>query len=405
MSDKIAKFEKAGMAKRLWAAIMDATIFVFTYFLLAIWVFTPIANAAFKYDEKNDLGNQYRFASHLLVNQKRNDDGDLIVVEMKDTTGLRSDYVSVPLYSYKSEDPNFYIKRVYYYYHNYKTNTDIELPLKNETRTFDPIEDHFVSPEYNQEIDGVLPVNLYTNDWFSKNVLEIEKEDSYFKIDSSKEDYLESIVLKDENKKSEALEFLRSTAVGNATTDFTSSKYYTDINNSIYAIQVFIFLPPFAVAYMAFYMLIPLLMKDGETLGKKVCHLSVISFNGYAAKKRQIVFRQLLLFIVMFVAAFAIGIGITSFAILGLVTAVLFGLTLLSKQKRSLHDYAAYTIVIDSIHSTWFKNEADEKRHEQELEDNMSKYKKVIINNENVIQIGSKIVDEKLKKELEEEKK
>ena len=98
------------------------------------------------------------------------------------------------------------------------------------------------------------------------------------------------------------------------------------------------------------------------------------------------------------------GIGLTSFAIMAAGVVLLFIGTLIPKNKRSIFDYAAYTIVIDSIHSVWFKNKEDEARHQQELEDNMSKYKKYIPENPNLIQVGSTIVDEKLKREIEQEK-
>ena len=147
-----------------------------------------------------------------------------------------------------------------------------------------------------------------------------------------------------------------------------------------------------------------MLFKDGETLGKKTMQIAVISYDGYSAKKRQILFREILLFIVIFILGIVVGIGLTSFAIMALGILVLFILTLIPKNKRSIFDYAAYTIVVDSIHSTWFKSVEDEKRHEQELEANMSKYKKYIPENPNLIQVGSTIVDEKLKREIEQEK-
>ena len=87
MSDKISKFESAGMAKRLWANLMDGALFVFAYFIIAMWIFTPLANVFFDYNSKNELGNQYKFTSHLTVNQKRNDDGVLEIVEVKDSAG------------------------------------------------------------------------------------------------------------------------------------------------------------------------------------------------------------------------------------------------------------------------------------------------------------------------------
>ena len=401
MSDKISKYEIAPIAKRLFAGIMDAVVFLFVFFGMALWIFTPIADAAFGYQKSQDLGNRYFLASHLYVMQKTNDDGKIVSVEVKDSTGKFSDYQSAPLYSYTTEDTSFYIKRIYYYYHNFKTNTDIELPTNSK---FDAIKDHFVSPEYNVKINGVLPVNYYTNDWFSKSILSIGNADSYFKIDTSITDYVSSISLKEGVKKEDALKYIKNQAY-EATKDFYYSNYITEINNQIKGMQFFIFIPPFVLSYSIFFILIPMLMKDGETLGKKTMHISVISFDGYQAKKRQILFREILLLIVILILGVVVGIGLTSLAIISLGVVLLFIGTLIPKNKRSVFDYAAYTIVVDSIHSTWFKNEEDERRHKQEIDDNMSKYKKYIPENPNLIQVGSEIIDPELKKEVEKKNK
>ena len=398
---KISSFEAAPIAKRLFAAIMDAVVFLFTSFLLAVWVMTPIANAGMGYQEKNTIGETYQLASHLYLAQKTDDNGNIINIDVKDSTGKLSDYKSTVLYYSDNTSINFYINRIYYYYHNFKTNTDIELPTFKE---FDPIKDHFASPIYDQTIDGVLPKDLYTNEWFSKNVLKIESEDTYFKIDSTKESYLESIFLIDENKNDDAIKYLKNRAV-DACEDLFHSSYFTELNDQIKYTQLFIFGTAFATSFAIFYILIPLLMKDGETLGKKTMHIAVISFDGYKAKKRQIVFREVLLFIYVFLLGIVIGIGLTSLAIIALGVLIVFLLSLLSKYKRSVFDFASFTIVVDSIHSTWFKDQVDEERHRKELEDNMAKYKKYVPDEDKLIQLGTEILDEDLKKEVEKEKK
>ena len=106
-----------------------------------------------------------------------------------------------------------------------------------------------------------------------------------------------------------------------------------------------------------------------------------------------------------FLLGIVVGIGLTSLAIIALGVVLLFLGTLIPKNKRSVFDFAAYTIVVDSIHSTWFKNADDEKRHEAELEDNMSKYKKYIPDEEKLIQVGTEILDPELKKEVQKPKK
>ena len=402
MSDKLSKFEYAPLVKRVFAAIMDAAVFFFVFLGLALWVFRPIANAGLGYRETSELGYRYQLASHLYLAEKQDDDGNKVVVDVKDSTGDLLDYRSETLYYYDGEDLSFYVARVYYYYHNFKTGIDIELPKNTETKTFDMVEDHFVSPEYKTKIDGVLPEKYYTNEWFSKNILDIENADSYFKIDTEKATYLESITLKDETKKADAITFMKNAAY-TATKDFYFSSYFQAVEKTIEGIQLFIFIPPFVISFLIFYFLFPLISKDGETLGKKTMHLAVISFDGYKVKKRQIILRESILLIYTLFCAVVVGIGLTSIAIMALGSLVAFIITLFSKYKRSLHDFAAYTIVVDSIHSTWFDNLEDELRHQKQLDENMSKYNKYV-DESHLLQKGTEILDEDLKKEVEAQK-
>ena len=233
-------------------------------------------------------------------------------------------------------------------------------------------------------------------------ILAMDKTDSYFTLDETKVAFLDKIALKEGVDKASAISYLKGKA-NSAMADLYYSDYFKALNNEISAIQLFIFIPPFVIGFAIYYFLFPLLFKNGETLGKKVTHIAVVSNEGFTVKKRQIVLRQVLLFAAMFLAAFVFGIGITSFAILGLMTFILFVATLIPKNKRAPHDFAAYTLVVDSIHSTWFDNLEDEMAHKKEIDDNMAKYKKNSPINQNVIQVGSTIVDEDLKKSVEEE--
>ena len=398
--NNISKYEPAPIAKRLLAGIMDGVVFIFTFLALALWVFTPIADAALHYNDTADVGKRYQLATHLYLPLKTNDDGNIVVVDIKDSTGNYNDYYKVEmLYNYNSDDPSFYLKRIYYYYHNFKCNVDIELPTSG---TFDPIEDHFASPEYNKEINGLLPVNYYVDAWFSENILRLNNENSLFKIDETKDNYLESITVKEGVDNAELFRYLKNEAY-EAVKDFYYSDYLQAIEKYMENVQYFIFLTPFALSYGIFFILIPLLMKDGQTLGKKSMNIAVISIDGYKAKKRQILFREILLFLVISVLGVVVGIGLTSLAVIAVGVVILFIATLIPKNKRSIFDYAAFTIVIDSLHSVWFKNKEDEEYHKKQLEDNMSKYKKYIPDNPNLIQVGSKVVDEKYLKEINKE--
>lgn len=397
---RISRYEPAPIAKRLFAGIMDGVVFIFIFLAMALWVFTPIADATMAYNSTADVGKRYQLATHLYIPQKINDDGVVVDIEVKDSTGNLDDYTLCMIYNSSNETPSFYINRIYYYYHNYNCNVDIELPSSKE---FNPINDHFVSPNYDKEINGLLPVNYYTNVWFSENILSSKAESCLFNFDSSKESYLESISVKEDVSNETVISYLKNQGY-EAVKHFYHSDYYESINQHIKNVQYFIFITPFALSFGIFFILIPMLFKDGETLGKKTMNIAVISMDGYKAKKRQILFREILLFIVIFILGIVVGIGLTSLAVIAVGVVLLFIGTLIPKNKRSIFDFAAYTIVIDSVHSTWFKNKEDEERHKQELDANMAKYRKYVPDNPNLIQVGSTIVDEKLKKEIEEEK-
>ena len=252
----ISKYEPAPIAKRLFAGIMDGVVFLFTFFALTLWAFTPLADAIFHTGETMAVGQRYQLATHLYLPLKTNDDGNVVVVDIKDSTGNYSDYYKVAmLYEYNAE-PSFYINRIYYYYHNFKCNVDIELPSEG---TYDPINDHFANPNYDKEINGVLPVNYYTNVWFNENILRVNNEDSLFVIDSSKENYLESISVKEDAKSEDVIRYLKNEAY-EAVKDLYYSDFYQTIEKTVEGIQYFIFLPPFALSFGIYFILIPLLM-------------------------------------------------------------------------------------------------------------------------------------------------
>lgn len=410
----ITSIKEAGMGYRLFAGIIDGLCLVFLWLILAMFVCTPIANAAFGYSNMMSLGSHYQVTSQLFVYEQADDFGTMIPIEVKNFTEEinpnRSTY-TVALYDFESDNYSYYLKRVYYYYHSFKCGRDIELPNPVGGIAYDPIKDKFVDPEYLNEIDGKSRVDYYTDEWFMTNVLEIEKEDSFFVIDQTKEgSFVDKIVLKDptildnKEKKDKLFNFVRNAAY-HAVEDQYYAKYFYDNNQSIKGCQLFIAMPPFGIAFGLIFILIPMLTKNGVTLGKITNKLAVVDINGYTVKKRQILFRELILFVLTFASLFAVGIGFTSFAICGLLILALLIFTIFFKQHRAPHDLAAMTMVIDASHSVWFKDAKEEAERQEELDEKMAKYKNQKVVNKNVIQVGSTIIDENIKREVEESKK
>lgn len=377
MKSSMRSIKEANIGKRLLAIIMDAVLLFFLWGCLVAWVTVPISNSSFHYNEIIAEGSHYEAFSKIYVLVASDGEKAREVVEPSEFTKIDPEYDTalIPLSDYDSDDLDFYRVRIKYYYLNYKCNRNIEYDpdLTDET-----IKSRYYSPIYNEDIkneDGKLvkPADYYTEEWFDKN--------------------FGSLTTKKELKN----------AAYDAVSDFYNSSYMNDINNSLKKIQIFIAIPPYVLLYFLLYFLPPMLYKNGETLGKKVAHLGFITYNGYDVKKRQIVFRQLLLFVYVSFFMFVIGIGATSFATLGLGIFIYLVAMVISKHKRSIMDYAAYTYLIDTGKSVWFHDQNEEQEKQVDFEEKMNKYRKVKIENKNLIQVGTTIVNEDIKKELEEE--
>ena len=115
------------------------------------------------------------------------------------------------------------------------------------------------------------------------------------------------------------------------------------------------------ICYLIFFLVIPLCLRDGKTLGKQFFKLSLVSKSYYSVKKSQIVLRylpQALLFVIvaLFLGFNAITIGIGTIAVLGS-----YGMAIFGKNHESIHDMIAGTYVVIDEDSLWFKNEHEEE--------------------------------------------
>lgn len=358
-SIELTTIKKASLAKRIAALVMDGVVALFTFGLLGIFVFTNIANAAFGYENKMESGYECQVFSGLyILEAKYSDDSDPVIInngtELNEKgTGIDSNVTSLD--NYEFENIEDYKARLEYYYCNYLTNTNVVWP-KGCPDTITTLTNSDGSEVSNRE-------------WFEANISPLTEKDDVITACYKAEEHLYNL------------------------------DFYQEIQKELKLIQMLVIvLPSFLITFGVYYFLIPMLFKNGETLGKKVTHIALISNDNYAVKKRQIVFRQLLImFYVAFCSSF-IGIGLTSISTLALGVFIYFISMLISKQNRSFFDAAAYTLVVDANTSVWFKDEEDEKLHKESVEHEMSKLKKYRPNDKNIIQIGSKVINKNVKK-------
>ena len=123
------------------------------------------------------------------------------------------------------------------------------------------------------------------------------------------------------------------------------------------------------VTFMIFYFLIPMLFKNGETIGKKVMHICLVNKLGYQYRRLQLIPRFLAPTFLIIAVIFITGFSFWSLLIVsgGLLISYLF--SIFSKNNRALHDIFAGTLVVDARESTWFKNAEEEAKTQQEIED------------------------------------
>lgn len=365
-NEELTQIVKASFFKRIIAFIMDGALAIFIMFGFIAGVFYPIANKAFKYTENRANLMLYQVASKLVVCHGNDENGNDKVYDLSYLGEAPSDAKYVTLSTFGGQDDEFYINRVKYYYLNYKTGVNVEHPENAN------VED-YKAPNYQELIDGKARSEYYTEDWFNQKV-----------ADSG------SI----------------ANLISDAIVDLCNEEFYSKKETSVRLTGYFLVFPAYILSFSIFFIIIPLIFKNGETLGKKTLHLSFINSQGYAVLRKQIVLRQLFMFLMTSFVCFMIGrIGVGSLAFLGIGIVIYYVATVISKEKRSPADYLAMTLLVDANKSVWFTNAKVEQEKEEILEKNMEKYHQNKVEDPHVIQVGGTIVNEEIKREVEEENK
>jgi len=407
------KIELAPLFRRIVAASMDALLAFFIYFILVVYVSTPIARSSSSYDKYVSDIYQYDVASHLFVWEQQDDSSRYNPIEVKDFTEKLNDEYLQKVEEVRNVDSytlDEKIVHLQYYYTVYLTGdlTRVELPNNTETKTYDPIKDRFVSPNFDIIIDGKLPKDIYTNIYFNTKIMGLNPEweentSPYFAYPVKDEviDYEGIPVLKDGANSDDAIKKVNE-LLYQASKEFFYSDYISELQNNVKNIQLWTYVPTYLFVFGIFYILIPMLMKNGQTLGKATLNIGIISNNEYAAKKRQILFRQLVLFAEVSLSLFIVGFGLTSIATLGVGGVIILIVILFNKQRKAPHDFAAMTLPIDIKNSVFFSNAKEEDRHVKNVQENIDKHHSYEPENVNIIQVGSKIVNEDLKKKIDE---
>lgn len=138
-----------------------------------------------------------------------------------------------------------------------------------------------------------------------------------------------------------------------AITHFTNQERYLALNQAMTNIRYYSLLPSFAVAPLIFFLIIPMCIPNGRTIGKLAAGTAVVGVDGYKARKVNILIHYLyltLIFEVMLIPMTVVAVMI--FFLLMLVDYM--ALILSKTNSQSIHDRLARTVVVNAKQSIWF---------------------------------------------------
>lgn len=410
------KIDTAPLFRRILSALMDGIVVFFVYFILVMYAATPIARKASNYDQYVTDIYHYDVASHLFIWMQQDDTGRYNPIEVIDfSEKLDNEYLQRidEVRSVDAMSLDQRIEHLQYYYTVYLTGdvSRVELPNNTESKTYDAIGDRFVSPHYQDKIDGKLPIEVYTKVYFNTKIMGLspegeENKSPYFTypIKEGNPDYEGLPVLK-EGADAEAAKKAVNEMLYTATKEFYYSDYIVKLQSSVRSIQLWTYIPTYILVVGSFYLLVPMLLKNGATFGKATLGLCLVSSTGYTAKKRQILFRQLIFIAEISFSLFIVGFGLTSIATLGIGGVIMLIVALANKAHKAPHDFAAMTLVADAKTSVFFDNAKAEEIKVKTVQENIDKLHEYEPENNNIIQVGGEIIDQDLKKKIEQKNK
>ncbi|MCQ2795583.1 MAG: RDD family protein [Bacilli bacterium] len=309
----------ASLKKRLLSSLIDLTLVVGLFCLFYFCVFTKAVSSVQNYDHLNEVINEEKIDSNLFISKDNK-----IISLFDDNPKAGEAELEPPIH-------NFYID----YLHNKDQNYteywyDVHiLYLDDVKETYK--DEKIVKPE----------ITLF--DW------DIDKKgESYHKKSDRSQDEFNEFYRLNYSTALRTLEF----------TDPIKSALITmswgNIRAALYASLVATIIPCF---------IIPISLRNGKTIGKLLTKLVVLTDEGYEYKRYKHIFRYLAFYL------FEVFGGVVT---IGLTLILTTSLTLFTKKRRALHDYIAFSVVVDEVNSVFYKDEVEELEYQKKSLEKLS---------------------------------
>lgn len=145
----------------------------------------------------------------------------------------------------------------------------------------------------------------------------------------------------------------------------SAQTFYTDNSNALFFFTTLAVTCSLIVGSLIVYVLMPLIFKKGQTIGKKVFKIGLCNYEGYSLADYQIFLRYVPLFLLL--SAQLIPNVFSSILMIVIIYTLVFMISftfaVASPKKCALHDFAARTIVVDLSTSIIFDNQILEEEY------------------------------------------
>ncbi|MBE6142169.1 MAG: RDD family protein [Erysipelotrichaceae bacterium] len=194
-----------------------------------------------------------------------------------------------------------------------------------------------------------------TYETFTANILKVGTEESNiseFVIEEVEGITNYSLKMIDDSKMTTTLSFFLTAYENAAVTVDTSSviKTRVDESNQMLINVLLLIIPVIAVTSFIFDGLVPFFSPYGQTIGKYIFHLIVLTDQGHRVKKIKQLLRWLIYFLELAFGIATLGGGIL----------VPYTMFLFTKKRQALHDKVASTVVADGNRSIFFDSMKEE---------------------------------------------
>ena len=285
------KFQRVSLFRRICSIIFDGIIAVCLFVILFAFVSQPIISSTTSYDETYEKYNNELVSTHLYLYYEENQAVSLI----------SGNYDKYLLEFYNDNDFNYDYEDYY--------------ELKYEKSNINPSLDSKEVPLFIYDED---------NDTFLENVYVLDKDGNFT-----------SEI--DEEKKIKVNEFYKN-LLNELNAKILNQEKILEYTQKLTALTMLMFFIAIIPTIIILYLLIPLLIKDGTTMGKKMLQMRVIDAkSGKDASKFQLLIRF------VFFALINVVLGIFTY---GLTIVFSIIMMFIFKTRQTLHDLVSGTMVV-----------------------------------------------------------